>query len=244
MTPWLAALLCVTLTPVTKATDDVDAPKAKASQQTTADPKSDEQGMQPDDMTAQSSQQMGMEFKSNEGPPTRANKARSILGMKVRNQSNQYLGRIKDLVIDWQTEQVAYAVLSTGDRPPFGQGGKLLAVPLTALTSSADQKHLILNADKSKVEAATGFESANWPSVSNPSWGAQPFWQKGSTTTPMGDQPAKESDPKANQNMTLGAGSATEPESFLGEEPSVAPDRDSPAKPDAAPESKPSGDAD
>jgi hypothetical protein len=46
-------------------------------------------------------------------------------------------------------------------------GGKMLAVPLTALTPSSDQKHLILNADKSKVETAMGFDSNNWPSVKN-----------------------------------------------------------------------------
>jgi hypothetical protein len=41
--------------------------------------------------------------------------------------------------------------------------------------------------------------------------------------------------------MTPGAGSATEPESFLGEEPSMAPDRDAPANPDAGPEPKSPG---
>ncbi len=58
----------------------------------------------------------------------------------------------------------------------FGQD-KYLAVPLNALTASPDDKHLILNADKSKVEAAAGFDRNNWPSVGNPSWGAEPFWQ-------------------------------------------------------------------
>jgi sporulation protein YlmC with PRC-barrel domain len=154
ITPWLAAVLCLTLVPATKAADDASKSMAPASQQTSADPQ------------------------SSEGTPTRADKASNILGMKVRNESNQYLGRIKDLVIDWKNEQVAYAVLRTGGSPPFGQGAKLLAVPLTALTTSQDQKYLILNADKSKLETAMGFDSDHWPSVSNPSWGAEPFWQK------------------------------------------------------------------
>jgi len=163
------------------------------------DPKSGDQGMQPGTMPAHRSHEMNAETGSSEGAPTPVNKASSILGMKVRNQNNEYLGKIKELVIDWKTEQVAYAVLSTGGMPLFGMGGKLLAVPLTALTASADQKQLILNAEKSKVEAAVGFDSDNWPSVGNPSWGAEPFWQKETTTPPTSDNPAKGSDSKATQ---------------------------------------------
>jgi sporulation protein YlmC with PRC-barrel domain len=243
LTPWLAALLCLTLAPATKARDDANMSKAPATQEANTGPKSDEQSMLPGDMPGQNPRDMSAETRSGEGPPTRANKASSILGMKVRNQDNQYLGRIKDLVIDWKTEQVSYAVLSTGGMPPFGMGAKLLAVPLTALTTSADQKHLILNADKSKVEAAMGFDSANWPSVSNPTWGAESFWQKESITTPQSDQPAKESDRKAKEDMTPVDSSATDPNSILGEEPGVVPDRDLPAKPDTTPESKSSDDS-
>ena len=243
MTPWLAALVCLTLAPWTKANDGAEPPLAPTSQQAAADPKSDGQGMQPGEMPAHSSHQMGTEAKSSEGTPTRVNKASGILGMAVRNQSDEHLGRIKDLVIDWKSEGVSYAVISTASRGLFGMGGKLLAVPLNALTASADQKYLILNADKSKVEAAMGFDTANWPSVSNPSWGAEPFWQKETTTPPMSDQPAKDSDSKAKQGVTPGDDTATDPNSNLGEEPSVAPDRDAPAKPDTAPESKSSSDS-
>jgi sporulation protein YlmC with PRC-barrel domain len=243
MTPWLTALVCLTLAPVTKATDEAEPPMAPTSQDASANPKSGEQSMQPGDMSAHSSPEMSTEMRSSQGTPTRSNKASSLLGMKVRNQNNQYLGRIKDLVIDWKTEQVSYAVLKTGGSPPFGQGGKLLAVPLTALTTSTDQKQLILNADKSKVETAMGFDSANWPSVSNPSWGAEPFWQKEATTPPMSDQPAKGADTKAKESMTPGESDATDPNSILGEEPGVMPDRDVPATPETAPESKSQSDA-
>ena len=149
--------------------------------------------------------------------------------MEVRNQNDEHLGHIKDIVIDWKTEQVSYAVLSTAPKSLFGAGGKMLAVPLTALMPSSDQKHLILNADKSKVEAAMGFDSDKWPSVTNPSWGAEPFWQKEAATSPMGAQPAKGSDTNAKRNMTPAASPAADPNSNLGEEPGVAPDRDLPA---------------
>ena len=233
MMPWLTALVCLTLAPGTRATDEAEPPMAPTSQEASADPKSGEQSTQPGDMPAHSSPNMSTETQSSEGTPTRVNKASGILGMDVRNQNEEHLGHIKDIVIDWKTEQVSYAVISTAPKGLFGLGGKLLAVPLTALTASSDQKHLILNAEKSKVEAAMGFDSANWPSVSNPSWGAEPFWQKETTTPPMSNQPAKGSDPKAKDDMTPGADPATDPNSILGEEPGVVPDRDLPAKPDS-----------
>jgi sporulation protein YlmC with PRC-barrel domain len=133
----------------------------------------------------------GADAKSNEGAPAKFNKARSILGMEVRNQSNEHLGHIKDLVVDWKTEGISYAVINTAPKGLFGIGGKLLAVPLAALTVSPDQKNLILNADKSKVETAMGLDPHNWPSVSNPSWGAEPFWQKETGQPAVTDQPAE-----------------------------------------------------
>jgi sporulation protein YlmC with PRC-barrel domain len=166
ITPWLAALVCLTLTPATRATDDANAPKTPATQKA----------------------EMSTETTSSEGTPTKANKASSILGMDVRNQSDEHLGHIKELVIDWKTAQVSYAVMSTAPKVLLGIDEKLLAVPINALTVSSDQKHLILNADKSKVESAMGFKSDNWPSVNNPSWGAQPFWQ---SDTEKPGQPAK-----------------------------------------------------
>jgi hypothetical protein len=54
---------------------------------------------------------------------------------------------------------------------------KYLAVPLAALQPAADGQRVILNADKDKVAQAQGFDRHNWPSVSNPAWGAQPVWQ-------------------------------------------------------------------
>jgi len=126
--------------------------------------------------------------------PTMVNLASSWIGMEVRNQKNQQLGHIKDVVFDLKTEQVSYAVLSTG--PKLVQRilneklvpEKLLAVPLNAFTPGPKDQYLILQADRSQIETATGFQDDHWPSVNNASWGAQPFWQNpggiNSTNTP------------------------------------------------------------
>ena len=106
------------------------------------------------------------------GSPTSVNKASSIVGMEVRNQADEKLGKIEDLVVDLESGRISYAVLSTGGM----FRSKTLAVPVSAFSTGADQKYLILNADKSRLEAATGLEKDQWPSVSNPVWGADQFW--------------------------------------------------------------------
>ena len=199
MTPWMTAVVCLALAPAAKAGDDADAPKAPVAQETTPD------------------------TKSNEGAPTKVNKASGIIGMDVRNQNGEHLGHIKDLVIDWKKEQVSYAVISTGAKVLLDINEKLLAVPLSALTADPDQKHLILNADKAKVAAATGFDANNWPSVSNPSWGAEPVWQNDASTPAVKDKTA-------------------EPDATA--KPDTKPDQDPEAKPDTEHESKPEKDPD
>jgi sporulation protein YlmC with PRC-barrel domain len=178
LTPWLAALVCLTLTPAVRATDAADPPKAPKSQETSAQPQLAEQDIWKRWKQARAAQEAGPEAQASPGAPTQANKASGLLGMEVRNQNGQRLGHIKDLVIDWKTEQVSYAVIITAPKAIPGMGQKLLAVPLTALVPSADQKHLVLDADRSKVQAAQGFDHDHWPSVNNPSWGAEPFWQQ------------------------------------------------------------------
>ncbi|MEW6156003.1 MAG: PRC-barrel domain-containing protein [Verrucomicrobiota bacterium] len=106
-----------------------------------------------------------------------ANKASGLIGMQVKNHQNENLGEIKDLVIDLPSGKVSYAVLAVGGF--LGIGEKLLAIPPSAFTVSGDDRMLMLNADKSKIESAPGFARTNWPDVRNPSWGAEAFWKEG-----------------------------------------------------------------
>jgi sporulation protein YlmC with PRC-barrel domain len=215
----MAALLCLTLAHGTKAGDDADASEASIAQRAIP------------------------ETKSNSGGPTKCDKASGILGMAVRNQSNEHLGHIKDLVIDWKTEQVSYAVISTGSKMLLDIKEKLLAVPLTALTVSADQKHLVLNSDKSKVEAAMGFDRDNWPSVSNPSWGAEPVWQKETSRSTFTDQPA-EPDTTEKPAMKPETKPDEDPESHSDMEHESKPQMDSESSEATGPESNQDTDPD
>ncbi len=101
-------------------------------------------------------------------------KASSIVGMKVKNLSDETLGNIEDLVIDMQTGKISYAVLGVGGF--LGLGEKFIAVPPSAFNSGLDEKYLVLNADKAKLQAAPGFAKTNWPDYRNPDWGGEGFW--------------------------------------------------------------------
>jgi sporulation protein YlmC with PRC-barrel domain len=199
-------------------------PKASISQETGAQPKLAEQDVWRRWKLAHNSHETSSEIQATESAPTKCNKASGILGMDVRNQNDEHLGYIKDLVIDWKTEQVSYAVLSTGDKMLLDIKEKLLAVPLTALAASSDQKHLILNADKSKVETAMGFDRNNWPSVSNPSWGAEPVWQKDSARPAITGEPAKEPEAPAKPDMKPDLDPESPPDMQHEPQPDTDPD--------------------
>jgi sporulation protein YlmC with PRC-barrel domain len=117
--------------------------------------------------------------------PLKVNKCSQLIGITVENQQGDKLGKIDDVVVDFDNARVSYCVLSVEHK--IFATPKYLAVPLAAMRPSADGSRLILNADKDKVAQAQGFDRNNWPSVSSPAWGAQPFWQtdsKGAITTP------------------------------------------------------------
>jgi sporulation protein YlmC with PRC-barrel domain len=109
--------------------------------------------------------------------PAQANKASNVLGMAVRNTNNQLLGRIQDVVLDWQSGRVAYAVIQTAPQAET-QHARLLAVPAAALKPSADHKHLVLDSGKSDPTTAYGFDPDNWPSVTSPGLAASPNRQE------------------------------------------------------------------
>jgi sporulation protein YlmC with PRC-barrel domain len=114
------------------------------------------------------------------GQPLRVNKCSRLIGTTVRNPQGERLGKIQDVVVDYDTGKVSYCVLNIARGEDRTQ--RCLAVPLTAMRPSADGAVLILNSDKAKLAEAQGFDRNNWPSVSNPAWGAQPAWETPAAT--------------------------------------------------------------
>lgn len=91
----------------------------------------------------------------------------SIEGIDVKNPAGENIGKIKDLMIDWTSGKVAYAVLSFGGF--LGMGDKLFAVPLESFEfDTADENdRIVLNVDKEHLEDAPGFDKDHWPNAAD-----------------------------------------------------------------------------
>ncbi|HEY3801542.1 MAG TPA: PRC-barrel domain-containing protein [Kofleriaceae bacterium] len=101
---------------------------------------------------------------------------------KVVNLEGRDIGRIEELMIDIVTGRVAYAVLSFGGI--LGLGGKLFALPWSALTIDEAHKRFVVNVDKQTLEQMQGFDKGHWPDLNDldyaqgvyRQWGATPYW--------------------------------------------------------------------
>lgn len=108
----------------------------------------------------------------------------SISGDKVVNSKGENLGDIKDLMIDTDNGQVAYAVLEFGGF--MGVGSKLFAVPLAAMKVDTSSHNFIFDQSKDVLENAPGFDKDHWPDFADRTWGSsihqhygvRPYWEQ------------------------------------------------------------------
>lgn len=91
--------------------------------------------------------------------------ASSLEGDKVKNAQGEDLGNVKDIMINTEGGQVQYYVLSFGGI--LGMGDKLFAIPPQAIAVDTEDKCLILNVDKDKLENAPGFDKDDWPNMAD-----------------------------------------------------------------------------
>jgi sporulation protein YlmC with PRC-barrel domain len=94
--------------------------------------------------------------------------ASSITGDEVRNPKHDKLGSIEDLMLDTQSGQVRYVVLSSGGF--LGMGDRLFAVPWKALKLDAANKCFVLDVELERLKAAPGFDKDNWPNMADTTW--------------------------------------------------------------------------
>ena len=102
------------------------------------------------------------------GPGPSLMGADTLLGEKVVNAYDVELGDIKEIMLDMQTGQVAYAVLAFGGF--MGMGEKLFAVPWQALHLDTANKRFLLNVDKDRLKTAPGFNKDAWPDMADMQW--------------------------------------------------------------------------
>ncbi len=105
------------------------------------------------------------------GPGPSLMGADTLIGDNVVNAAEESLGDIKEIMLDMQTGQVAYAVLSFGGF--LGVGEKLFAVPWGALHLDTVNERFVLNVDKARLKNAPGFDPGAWPDMSDVNWARQ-----------------------------------------------------------------------
>lgn len=94
--------------------------------------------------------------------------ASSIIGNDVKTHTDDDIGDIKDIMMDPDTGQSSYAVLSFGGF--MGIGDKYFAVPFQALTLDREDECYRLDITKERLENAPGFKKDDWPDFADPSF--------------------------------------------------------------------------
>ena len=83
--------------------------------------------------------------------------ARTLIGMSVRNQQDESIGKIDDVVID-DKGQVKAVIVSVGGF--LGIGDKDVALPWSEVKVDADRKRAVVNATKDQLNQAPAFKTA------------------------------------------------------------------------------------
>lgn len=88
--------------------------------------------------------------------------ASSIAGTTVLNPAMETIGSIEDLMVDLETGEINYAVLSV-DTGFLNMGSKYFAIPLEEFDFKPTSKEAMLSIDKERLENSPGFDKDNWP---------------------------------------------------------------------------------
>jgi sporulation protein YlmC with PRC-barrel domain len=91
-----------------------------------------------------------------------------LAGIDVFDHRSEYIGEIKDIILDVHSGRVDYAVLSFDGF--MGLGEKLFAVPWGALLFDTGQRCFLLDVDKERLKSAPAFDKDEWPDMADQWW--------------------------------------------------------------------------
>jgi sporulation protein YlmC with PRC-barrel domain len=91
-----------------------------------------------------------------------------LLGRDVKDRSGQDIGEIEELVVDMGAQRVHYAVLefATGWTAP----DRRYAFPLDAFQRREGQDELVLDVDRSRIQAMRSFNEDRYTRLNDPAW--------------------------------------------------------------------------
>jgi len=99
-------------------------------------------------------------------------KASDVIGMKVKNVSDQDMGKVDNLIVDLSAGRLVYITLAPD--ASLGLGNNLYALP-PMFTLSSDKKSLTADINKEKLSGAPHFTSDSWPNLSDRAWASQVY---------------------------------------------------------------------
>jgi uncharacterized protein YrrD len=116
------------------------------------------------------------------GPGPNVMAADTLKGNTLFTSDRQDIGKISEIMLDVRSGQIAYAVLSSGGF--LGMGGKLYAIPWSALILDTDEKCFRLDVTADRIKNAPAFDKDHWPAMADERWGSSlhqyynrpPYW--------------------------------------------------------------------
>lgn len=118
------------------------------------------------------SNQQSQSNRSTEPQHAAFDKATELIGSTVKNSQGQSIAKVQNLSIDMESGNVAYVILSSGGY--LGIGSKeLIAVPWSSFKTGSDQRTLVLDITKQKLEQAPRFSQDKWPNMGDTKWTQQ-----------------------------------------------------------------------
>lgn len=93
---------------------------------------------------------------------------RKLLGVRIKNEQGDLVGKVEDLLVDLPAGRVAVLVISTGAY--VGLNDELSAIPSPVFRFDPDNGFLIMSASKKSLGNAPHFKPAEWPDFSEPTY--------------------------------------------------------------------------
>lgn len=98
----------------------------------------------------------------------RAYRASDLIGKDIKSRSGENIGELEELVVDMANQRVHYAVMQFD--PSWTTPGQNYAFPLRAFNLGANRDDLVLDIDKSRLQAMKSFSDDRYQQLSDPVW--------------------------------------------------------------------------
>jgi sporulation protein YlmC with PRC-barrel domain len=134
-------------------------------------------------------------------PVTRLNKSSTLVGTEVRTRSNERIGDVKDVVIDLNSGRIAYFVVDASE--VLDGNNSLIAVPPFAIRPGSNQRAIMVDAEREKIENLRSFSRNNYPAIRG-SISQMSRWR----STNAEEQPSSRSDYSSQQRQARRATSS------------------------------------